>query len=321
MSQGDDRSQVQELYQNFLHTRQEYSSSAVQYASQLTSDDLTSYQRAADGLMREMGQLQNQVEHYLRTADTDHEDSRSGSGGKSGGGCSSRSHASLMRLKEDQKKAALNGKAKIIREEYELKKKQRQLEIERHHRAEELAASLRQQQQQLDEDLELSRLEFEQMREELNIKKELAVSEAKAEVLDQFEYGSETHPLVIPESEDRVSDKVQNWKVDPSCRNEDEYRKDVCDGNKMDLLPQPANPTNSTPGLLNPRASPFRPSVSQVQQPLLRNPYSRASEGRQEQSDLSHLADLLVSRQGSPKSGTGGLQWRYIEISPVDQLF
>ncbi len=59
------------------------------------------------------------------------------------------------------------------------------------HRAKELAVSLRQQQQHLDVELELPRLESELMREdELNIKRELAVSKARL--------------VVIPESKERL---------------------------------------------------------------------------------------------------------------------
>ncbi len=71
--------------------------------------------------------------------------------------------------------------------------------------------------------------------------------------------------------EDRVSDRVQNWKADSSCGNKDEYKKYTCDWDKMVYT-------------------------------ALYNQQSRASEGRREQSDPSHVADLLVSRQGSLSS-------------------
>ncbi len=69
-----------------------------------------------DDIAREIGQLQDAVvEHYLSRADVDHEDRTFVSGGKSPGGYSSKSHASLIQLKKKPKEgeAVLNAKANI----------------------------------------------------------------------------------------------------------------------------------------------------------------------------------------------------------------
>ena len=110
---------------------------------------------------------------------------------------SSSSHTSVLRLKEEQKRAELAAKAVALKEHHELELKRRQLDIE-HKRKQE---TLRLEQQRLDDDAELSKLEFQQLEAEFNIQTEIAISDAKSKViliLDRFEDGNYVTKIKLP---------------------------------------------------------------------------------------------------------------------------
>ena len=105
---------------------------------------------------------------------------------------SSQSSVSLMRLKEEQKRVELSTKAAALKERHELELRKRKYELEQRVKAEQIERQLCLDKQRLENDMEHSKLEFQCLEEEVKLKTELAISEAKAEVIDRYEGNSVT---------------------------------------------------------------------------------------------------------------------------------
>ena len=123
----------------------------------------------------------------------------------------------MMKLKEEQKRAALSARAAALKEQHEVELQKRKLEIEQRARLEELEIHRRDQEEQirlekqkLDDEMELSKLEFQRLQEELKLKAELNESDAKMEVLEKFDSGNSASSASIQDPIDECLSHIQH---------------------------------------------------------------------------------------------------------------
>ena len=169
----ESRAAVEDLNKKFVDACDRYMKADEDYAALLIGDEEAAHTNMREERLSKIRDFKSQVVQFLTSQQSLMDDDK-----LSVSSHSSRSSTSstMLRLREAQKHAEMEARTAALTPQFDLQMKKKQAEMQ-----------FRRQSQRLENELELSKLEFQRLEEETKLRTEMAVSEARSEVLDRYD--------------------------------------------------------------------------------------------------------------------------------------